>query len=750
MFAPFEVKEKAIETTTVLFDAVNSMTEVINKESEIPTKAAKQTDVTENPTRSTEKIEEKKTSVDQILSSKNVQQQKVTLQQSIKEPLNAFENYKTLNVTTTRRPLQENETIKTNFSSMSTLGMIDDSASHQTTTKTIENESSTEHLSTSIEINLKSFEQDPEFHTRVYYLDDSQTSTTVSSRIKYQEEQSSTESTVDLIELSSTPFPVVENVTQKFDNLAQEFVTKIYHIDDSLTSTVIVTERILTSTTENNQDHSRSYNALSIIEETKSSTETPTLSKTTQEAFSERSNASTTEKLILREGEVIILPSGKVLSGVDELQKDILHSLSEDSVNLSKPLQEAENDKITNKQSKAQLEEVTDAFNTNDSYTTLPPNLHRNESVSETPIESIELSSTIEVASSTEKIIGTETTTKSIIHQTTQLKTSEATKNEVRKVKKNNVDLDFTTLKPEEEIENQKLNVTQMEVKPSNLELENTKEEKLPLSEDSVVASNTVETISTMSSVNSEPITLEQSSQLPEEKGIEITTILVPNSPEKISTTLRNVVTENVITQEDIRSTTPVPINTQVVTNTTGRPLTESATTKELRESKDLNKTDEVTTLQWTTERNNNWTLEDSSTTISNKTLSTEALPTVESIEVITTIKYDSTLLTTDIPNISSTTTDEGVRKINLRPDSQKFQTQTNTISLKQELISNEGVKSTLNITIEPVTDAPSSSSDSEESLEVEDVPQPEEEIKICTSHICRKEGDDSSKENEP
>uniref|UniRef100_A0A336JZW6 CSON009745 protein n=1 Tax=Culicoides sonorensis TaxID=179676 RepID=A0A336JZW6_CULSO len=146
------------------------------------------------------------------------------------------------------------------------------------------------------------------------------------------------------------------------------------------------------------------------------------------------------------------------------------------------------------------------------------------------------------------------------------------------------------------------------------------------------------------------------------------------------------------------------------------------------RESKVFNETREATTLRWTTERNINWTLETSSvSSLTSLPTETSILTTTMPASDLVTLNSESDI-TTDVPKKDKTTT---------------VSTKTNEEE-EGELVSNEGLKSILNIKIMPVTDAPtstteSSSSESDEELDVDVVTQ-HEEITTCESETCRKE----------
>lgn len=367
-------------------------------------------------------------------------------------------------------------------------------------------------------------------------------------------------------------------------------------------------------------------------------------------------------------------------------------------------------------------------------------------STTSSPTDVKESSTTKDVTKETEKAVEKDSTTEHSIHQTVQLKTSEIimeTLNLEQTTKK--VTLDFTTSdKVETEVE-VNLKTTEDLSESTTLSLNGVSTE-LPLTTTKPDKASG-ESLRKMDELS------EQTTQMLDEEGLETTTAFLDlkkptdnlsQTSERISVTLTNAVTASVKAHKDSTSTTTA-LSSEPSSSTTMQPFTQSTTSEEVRESKVLNETNEATTLQWTTEHNNNWTVESSSSTVSTTSLTTENPTTTDSSDTTTTIQ-EETSTETLIPS----TDEEGVRKINLRTNSiSNDQPKTNTsnsLTLTQELVSNEGVKSTLTINVKPVTD---SSSESDEELEVDAVTQPEEEIKLCKSDVCRKEGEESSKENE-
>lgn len=670
---------------------------------------------------------------------------------------------KTTISTTEKRLLSDSTTAKVRTQkdeSFSSNQSLDESS---TTESTISKPESSSETSVKQEEITQKNDEVPEFASRIYYLDNSQTSTVIVTENpttkKYEEgstsaavdKSSTTEaipSTTSKSDTSTEILSKLEDVSKQAKEYIPEFVTRIYYLDDSQTSTVIVTEKLPT-TKKYKDDLITAVSPKTKTEEIKTSTDAPSSSSTIQESSTISSSSSTTEKIILRAGEVIILPSGRVLTGVDQLQEDIRSKLmtsdsdsGSSNVNPKMTEDKAVTDPLTVKESST-TSSVTDLNTTN------------------TTVKIIESSSSFNVKSSTEKPSEKEFTTEHSIHQTIQLKTSEIIM-DTNKLEQTTekVTLESTTSAKVEAKTDGSLETTQSTEDQTQVTTLNLNEDKIAVTE-MPVTTNKPDEASSAPLKKIDELTSEQTTQLPQDAGLETTIAVIdvkdslktsteqhftdtPQIPEKISVTLTNAVTSSV---KDFTSTTST-LSTKTATSTTVQPITQSTTSEEIRESKILNETNEVTTLEWTTERNNNWTFGSSSSTISTTSLSNEAITTTDSSDLTTRIQDDSSIDTTIIPILI--TEEEGVRKINLRPNSLINDTKTNTsnsITLTQELVSNEGVKSTLIINVKPVTDP--SSSESEESLEVDEVTQPEEEIKICTSAVCRKEGEESSKENE-
>lgn len=516
----------------------------------------------------------------------------------------------------------------------------------------------------------------------------------------------------------------LDDVTKKAEEYVPEFVTRVYYLDDSQTSTVIVTELIPTA--KQYDDGLINVAEKSITQETKTSTEVPMISSTTLESVV--LNNSTTEKLVLKEGEVIILPSGRVLTEVKQLQEDVKSKLITSDKNFnSSNVENSEYKEITEFSTAKGL---TATSHTTESSTA--KKVYTEKDVPTTAIKNVTSLNKSEISRETEEFTENESTTEHSIHQTVQLKTSEIAV-DASKLEQTTENVTTTTAKAETKVEENSENIETFQYNSISttvkINLENIEITELPVTTKKSDKEEEATKQTTLKDESIETTTIDFN----EEKHAEV-------EPEKLTVTLTNAVTSKINSQKDYALTTSA-LNPEAISLTV-RPITESTNSEEIRESKLLNETNEATTLQWTTE-SNNWTFESSNTAVS--TVSTEAYTTTKFSETEPTVSDRNIIETT---SIVMPLTEEGVRKINLRPTSTNntnFTDTSNLLTLTQELLSNDGVKSTLKISVKPVTDK--SSSDSDESLEVDEVKQPEE-IKICTSDVCRKEGEENSKEN--